>query len=96
MKRILRPGRPEKADYYCDVTGMGPPYSAALVVKVTAGYGSRYLLDHGNEVAAAMREAAWMAPCSVNANGSLRRPPWGLELEVAFCDIKFTNSCRLS
>lgn len=30
-------------------------------------------------------------PCSVNANGGIRVPPH-VELEVAFCDLKFINS----
>lgn len=33
--------------------------------------------------------AAWIAPCSVKASGSVRRPP---QLDVAKCDFKLANS----
>jgi hypothetical protein len=35
--------------------------------------------------------AAMMAPCSVNAYGKYRRPPWAslATFEVAICDLKF-------
>jgi hypothetical protein len=33
----------------------------------------------------------WIAPCSVKASGSLRRPPRPL-FDVAFCNIKDENS----
>jgi hypothetical protein len=39
--------------------------------------------------------AAWIAPCSVKAQGCFRRPPWP-ELDIAICDIKSRNSAWLS
>jgi hypothetical protein len=42
-----------------------------------------------------MMLAAMIAPCSVKARGSFRKPPWP-ELDIAFCDIKSVTSWRVS
>jgi hypothetical protein len=35
-------------------------------------------------------------PCSVNAYGRVRRPPWPRELEVTMCDLKSASSAAVS